>query len=84
MRKIIVSTFLTMDGVLQAPGGSDEDRTGGFDWGGWMFHYGDDVTDKAHEDLIATPFDLLVTEFIDGYTLVLHTRQKTLIRQKGF
>ena len=60
MRKIVVSTFLTMDGVLQAPGGPEEDRTGGFEWGGWIFPYGDDQTDKALEELMARPFDLLL------------------------
>jgi len=60
MRKIIVSTFLTMDGILQAPGGPEEDRTGGFKWGGWMFHYGDDATDEALGKIMAKPFDLLL------------------------
>ncbi|VVB96453.1 Uncharacterised protein [uncultured archaeon] len=36
MRKIIVSEFLTLDGVMQAPGSPDEDRSGGFKHGGWM------------------------------------------------
>jgi hypothetical protein len=39
MRKIIVTTFMTMDGVLQAPGGPEEDRTNGFKWGGWQIHF---------------------------------------------
>lgn len=60
MRKIIVSTFLTMDGVLQAPGGPDEDRTNGFKWGGWMFYYGDDTTEQAMGELMSKPFDLLL------------------------
>jgi dihydrofolate reductase len=60
MRKIIVSTFLTMDGVLQAPGGPEEDRTNGFKWGGWIFHYGDEDTDKALGQLMSKPFDLLL------------------------
>ncbi len=60
MRKIIVSTFLTMDGVLQAPGGPEEDRTNGFKWGGWMFYYGDDTTNKAMGQLMSKPFDLLL------------------------
>jgi dihydrofolate reductase len=60
MRKIIVSTFLTMDGVLQAPGGPEEDRSNGFRWGGWMFPFNDDVTNKALGQLMSKPFDLLL------------------------
>jgi dihydrofolate reductase len=43
MKKLVVGTFLTVDGVMQAPGGPDEDREGGFEHGGWSFHYWDDV-----------------------------------------
>jgi dihydrofolate reductase len=41
--KIVVSQFLTLDGVMQAPGEPDEDRSGGFDQGGWQLAYFDDV-----------------------------------------
>jgi len=47
MRKIIVSEFLTLDDVMQAPGGPDEDRSGGFEHGGWMLPYMDDILAKA-------------------------------------
>jgi dihydrofolate reductase len=43
MRKLVVGTFLTLDGVMQAPGGPDEDRDGGFEHGGWSFGYWDDM-----------------------------------------
>jgi hypothetical protein len=43
MRKIVVSEFLTLDGVMQAPGDPNEDRSGGFDKGGWQLAYFDDI-----------------------------------------
>jgi dihydrofolate reductase len=45
MRKLIVSTFVSLDGVMQAPGGPEEDPTGGFNLGGWMFGYAGDTMD---------------------------------------
>ena len=45
MRKLIASTFVSLDGVMQAPGGPDEDPTGGFTLGGWMFNYADESID---------------------------------------
>src|ERR1043166_8682770 len=57
MRKVIVSEFVTLDGVMQAPGGPDEDRTGGFDAGGWQMNYFDDVFGKiVLEGLNGTDF----------------------------
>lgn len=47
MRKLIVSTFVSLDGILQAPGGPEEDPTGGFALGGWMAGYADDSMDIA-------------------------------------
>ena len=47
MRKLIVSEFITLDGVIQAPGGKDEDRDGGFEHGGWTWPY-------WHDDIGAT------------------------------
>ena len=46
MRKLIVSEFLTLDGVMQAPGSPDEDRSGGFKHGGWQMQYFDDIGAK--------------------------------------
>jgi dihydrofolate reductase len=46
MRKVIVNEFLTLDGVAQAPGGADEDTSGGFEHGGWHLRYFDDISQK--------------------------------------
>ena len=59
MRKIIVFSFLTLDGVMQAPGGPEEDTTGAFQYGGWTAPYGDDVSDKIMEKQLL-PADLLL------------------------
>ena len=47
MRKLIVSEFMTLDGVMQAPGGKDEDRDGGFEYGGWTWPYWHDDIGNA-------------------------------------
>jgi dihydrofolate reductase len=47
MRKLIVSEFVTLDGVMQAPGGKDEDRDGGFEYGGWTWPYWHDDMGKS-------------------------------------
>ncbi|MDO3380249.1 dihydrofolate reductase family protein [Geoalkalibacter halelectricus] len=47
MRKLIASTFVSLDGIMQAPGGPEEDPTGGFTHGGWMFNYADESMDFA-------------------------------------
>lgn len=53
MRKIVVSEFLTLDGVMQGPGSPDEDRSGGFDQGGWQIPFFDDIQMKAVSEGIA-------------------------------
>src|SRR5438093_12075918 len=53
MRNLVVNEFLTFDGVMQAPGGEDEDRSGGFEHGGWQQSYFDDVFGKAVEEGMA-------------------------------
>ena len=47
MRKLIASTFVSLDGIMQAPGGPEEDPTGGFSLGGWTFNYWDEAMDPA-------------------------------------
>jgi len=49
MRKIIVLSMITLDGVMQAPGGPEEDTSGGFKYGGWTDPYGDEAYSKALE-----------------------------------
>jgi dihydrofolate reductase len=46
MRKVIVNEWMTLDGVVQAPGAPDEDTTGGFEHGGWHLPYFDDISRK--------------------------------------
>jgi len=60
MRKIIVLEFLSLDGVLQAPGGAQEDESGGFSYGGWIWPYGDEVTNEVLTKQFSQPFDLLL------------------------
>jgi dihydrofolate reductase len=61
MRKVIVSAMVSMDGVMQAPGGPEEDPTGGFKFGGWVAPLGDDpVFGEALGKLFGEPFDLLL------------------------
>ncbi len=61
MRRLIVSTFISLDGIMQGPGGPEEDRTDGFALGGWMIPYGDDTMDLA-----ASGFDAKGRELVLG------------------
>ena len=60
MRKLIVLTFMTLDGVMQAPGGPGEDESGGFKYGGWSVGYWDDELGRAMSEQMSRPFDLLL------------------------
>jgi dihydrofolate reductase len=60
MRKLIVLTFITLDGVMQAPGGPEEDTSGDFKFGGWSVGHFDDFVGKAMDEQMGHPFDLLL------------------------
>ena len=60
MRELVVSTFLTLDGVMQAPGGSNEDVEGDFRFGGWSFPFWDDDVEAFMTELMGKPFDLVL------------------------
>ena len=60
MRKIVTGAFVSLDGVMQAPGGPEEDPTGGFEYGGWVAPYWDDAIGAAMDETFAAPFDLLL------------------------
>jgi dihydrofolate reductase len=60
MRKLIVSTFLTLDGVMQAPGGPGEDDSGGFAHGGWSVNYWDDQMGEVMGEATSRPFAMVL------------------------
>ncbi len=60
MRKVIVLEFMSLDGVIQAGGGPQEDTSGGFKYGGWQVPYSDDALDETMNKQMSLPFDLLL------------------------
>ena len=60
MRKVIGAAFVSLDGVMQGPGGPDEDPTGGFGFSGWLPPVGDDAIEQKIGELFGRPFDLLL------------------------
>jgi len=60
MRKIITTTFITLDGVMQAPGGPQEDTTNGFAYGGWSANYWDKTMGDIMDKFMGIPFELLL------------------------
>ncbi len=60
MRKLIAITHLSLDGVMQSPGGPQEDPAGGFTHGGWIRPFGDEALHGALMELISSDFDLLL------------------------
>jgi dihydrofolate reductase len=60
MRKIIVLSFITLDGVMQAPGGPEEDTSGGFKYGGWVVPYFDETAGKVMGEQMSKNSDLLL------------------------
>jgi dihydrofolate reductase len=60
MRKIVAGAMVSLDGVMQAPGGPEEDPTGGFKYGGWVAPHWDDTIGKAMDETFSQPFELLL------------------------
>jgi dihydrofolate reductase len=60
MRKLIILSFISMDGVMQAPGGPTEDTSGGFKYGGWTVPYFDEALGSVMTEQMSRPFDLLL------------------------
>ena len=60
MRELIVQTFLTLDGVMQAPGGPGEDDEDGFTLGGWSVHFWDEAMGGVMTEAMGVPFDLVL------------------------
>lgn len=60
MRKVIAGAFVSLDGVMQAPGGPEEDPTGGFKYGGWTAPYFDEAVGAQMGEIFSKPYELLL------------------------
>jgi dihydrofolate reductase len=60
MRKIIILSFMSLDGVMQAIGRPDEDTSGGFEYGGWTVPYADEFMNEVMREQMTKPFNLLL------------------------
>ena len=60
MRKVLATASVSLDGVMQAPGGPEEDPTGGFKFGGWTVNYWDDTTASVMGGVFGQPYELLL------------------------
>src|SRR4051812_10655939 len=60
MRKIIVLSFISLDGIMQAPGGPEEDHSGDFQFGGWSVPFAEETSGKLMVEQMSRPFDLLL------------------------
>jgi dihydrofolate reductase len=60
MRQLVVQSFVTLDGVMQAPGGPEEDDEGGFAYGGWSVNYWDDQMGQVMDEATSRPFAMVL------------------------
>jgi dihydrofolate reductase len=60
MRRILAGAFVSLDGVMQAPGAPEEDPTGGFTHGGWVAPFWDNTVGESMAPMFQEPFDLLL------------------------
>jgi len=86
MRTLIVAEHISLDGVVQGPGGPKEDASGGFRFGGWSAPFDDDAIGQFVQDLHARPFELLLARFtydIWAAVLAAHTGRLSRPRHRG-
>ena len=60
MRELLAQSFLTLDGVMQAPGGPGEDDSNGFAYGGWSVNYWDEEMGQAMDEVVSKPFAMVL------------------------